>query len=179
MVGGDLSDPLAQCRRCNDEEKRSTSDGVHCFFTSAARKILETMTKDNLLEKLRTTFRPGRRARSFKLPAVIWLGIFAAANAMKASMHEILAAARTAVQAGRLKSEAKIAARAAKATAENHATRYYSTEVSAARFRYFEDPGKMQAERRRRAPMRSRSSMRWTSADWPCSDNSKFYVLGT
>lgn len=51
-----------------------------------------------------------------------------------------------AVQAGRLKGEAKIAARAAEAMAKNHAKRYYSTEVSAARFQYFEDPAKMQAE---------------------------------
>jgi len=83
--------------------KRSVArhdDGIHSFFTSSARKILETMTEDDLIEKLRMRFRPGRCARSFKLPTVIWLGIFAAANAMKGSMDEILAAARTAVEGG-------------------------------------------------------------------------------
>jgi len=55
----------------------------------------------------------------------------------------------TAVQGGRLKDQAKIGARAQRALSQHHGYRYYSWEVEGrGQFRFFEDPGKLQAEMR-------------------------------
>jgi transposase len=54
-----------------------------------------------------------------------------------------------AVTSGRLKDQAKIGARAARAVAGNHGHRYYSWDVSGrGQFRFFEDPDKLRAEMR-------------------------------
>jgi len=54
-----------------------------------------------------------------------------------------------AVEAGRLKDPAKIGARAQRALSSHHGYRYYSWEVEGpGRFRFFEDPDKLEAEMR-------------------------------
>ncbi|MHC4406790.1 MAG: IS1634 family transposase [Planctomycetota bacterium] len=54
-----------------------------------------------------------------------------------------------AVQAGRLKDQAKIGARAQRALSQHHGYRYYSWDVGGrGQFRFFEDPDKLQAEMR-------------------------------
>jgi transposase len=64
-------------------------------------------------------------------------------------VREALEKVATAVKAGRLKDPAKIGARAARAVARHHGHRYYSWEVRGrGQFRFFEDPGKLQAETR-------------------------------
>ncbi|MFQ5352520.1 MAG: IS1634 family transposase [Candidatus Binatia bacterium] len=53
------------------------------------------------------------------------------------------------VEAGRLKDPAKIGARAQRALSQHHGYRYYSWEVpKRGQFRFFEDPGKLEAEMR-------------------------------
>ena len=73
-------------------------DGVHSFFTRRAERIAEVLATPELLNELRSFFAPGHRERRFTLPTLLWLGIFAAANAGMRSMESILAAARAAVE---------------------------------------------------------------------------------
>jgi hypothetical protein len=73
-------------------------DGVHWFFTRCAERIATTVLAPGLLERLGSIFRGKRRARRFRLPTMIWLGLFAAAHAAERSMEQILAKARDALE---------------------------------------------------------------------------------
>jgi len=73
-------------------------DGVHRFFTSAAEKILGSLLDEGLLKGLRTLLVPGHRERRFNLATLLWLGMYAAANAAKRSQEAILAAACEALE---------------------------------------------------------------------------------
>ena len=73
-------------------------DGVHWFFTAKARTIVSTLIEPGSLGRLAAPFRPARRAQRFDLATMLWLGVFAAANAAVRSMEEILAAACAAVE---------------------------------------------------------------------------------
>jgi hypothetical protein len=75
-------------------------DGVHSFFTAKARTILSTLLEPGTLSRLVAPFRPRRRARRFDVATMLWLGVFAAANAAVRSMEEILASACAAVEGG-------------------------------------------------------------------------------
>jgi transposase len=64
-------------------------------------------------------------------------------------VRQALEKVAAAVQAGRLKDQAKIGARAQRALSQHHGYRYYSWEVEGpGQFRFFEDPDKLQAEMR-------------------------------
>lgn len=76
-------------------------DGVHSFFTSKARSILSALVEPGLLDRVHETFKPRRRARRFDLATMLWLGVFAAANAALRSMEQILAAACASVEGAR------------------------------------------------------------------------------
>ncbi len=66
-----------------------------------------------------------------------------------AQARQALEKVAAAVQAGRLKDQAKIGARAQRALSQHHGYRYYSWDVGGrGQFRCFEDPDKLQAEMR-------------------------------
>lgn len=73
-------------------------DGVHSFFTRRAEQIAASLMEPGFLKGLRVFFASGHRERRFTLPAMLWLGIFGAANAVMRSMDSMLAAAASAVE---------------------------------------------------------------------------------
>jgi hypothetical protein len=81
-----------------DKSVARPDDGVHSFFASAAQKIGEAVLDAPFIKSLRKLFAPRHRERRFKLPTLIWLGIYGAANASLASMKVILDHACEAVE---------------------------------------------------------------------------------
>ena len=73
-------------------------DGVHSFFTRRAEQIAAALMEPKFLNELRAFFAPGHREHRFTLPAMLWLGIFGAANAVMRSMESILSASCVAVE---------------------------------------------------------------------------------
>jgi hypothetical protein len=76
-------------------------DGVHSFFTLRAETIAESLIHPDVLEALTAPFAGRRKARRFTVPTLLWLGVFAAANAAMRSMEAILKAACDAIEGSR------------------------------------------------------------------------------
>lgn len=77
-------------------------DGVHSFFTDRAQTIVESLIDPKALDGLTAPFQGSRTAPNFKLPTVLWLGVFGAANAVMHSMKAILEAACDAIEGSRI-----------------------------------------------------------------------------
>jgi len=72
---------------------RSRATMVSTGFHLGCREILGSLLDEGLLKGLRTLLVPGHRERRFNLATLLWLGMYAAANAAKRSQEAILAAA--------------------------------------------------------------------------------------
>ncbi|MFQ5937961.1 MAG: IS1634 family transposase [Acidiferrobacterales bacterium] len=105
----------------------------------------QRVDKENLVQEIRL---PKRTARYFVIDSLqrrTYEQTLRQRSMQRA--RQVLEKVSAAVEAGRLKDPAKIGARAARAAAKHHGYRYYSYEVPGpGRFRFYEDPQKMQAE---------------------------------
>jgi hypothetical protein len=78
-------------------------DGVHRYFHDRVAQVTESVMDKPFVASLLGLFRSGHRERRFRLPTLLWLGIFAAANATRKSMSDILDTARdTLVELGKV-----------------------------------------------------------------------------